>query len=201
MSSQVIRASDEERGRTAAALGDHYTAGRLTLEEFHERLDKAYAATTRDELDELVADLPGTDLRRLPGGPVQVPAYGSALARRAPWRFWVGIGVGFFVIWLISGPGGPWLLWVALLLGLLVLWRRIGSGPRHDRHRSGTTLSNLISLRDEHPVIDHPGAVRRQRHGVHRQARVPPRRRRPSPGTAARSGRSGTRRRPPTPRW
>jgi DUF1707 SHOCT-like domain len=41
-----IRASDEDRSRTAAALGEHYAAGRLTLEEFQERLDKIYAAMT-----------------------------------------------------------------------------------------------------------------------------------------------------------
>ena len=73
-----IRASDEDRGRIAAALGEHYAAGRLTLEEFQERLDQAYTATTQGELDRLMADLPGTDLSRLPErrapGPVQVPA-------------------------------------------------------------------------------------------------------------------------------
>ena len=60
-----IRASDEDRGRIAAALGEHYAAGRLTLEEFQDRLDKAYAAATVGELDRLMADLPGTDLGRL----------------------------------------------------------------------------------------------------------------------------------------
>jgi Domain of unknown function (DUF1707) len=61
-----IRASDEDRNRAAAALGAHYAAGRLTLEEFQERLDEVYAATTLGELDHLMADLPGTDLGRLP---------------------------------------------------------------------------------------------------------------------------------------
>jgi Domain of unknown function (DUF1707) len=82
-----IRASHEDRNRAAAALGAHYAAGRLTLEEFQERLDEVYAATTLGELDHLMADLPGTDLGRLPErrspGPVQVPAGGSALAWRA----------------------------------------------------------------------------------------------------------------------
>jgi len=34
---RTFRASDEDRERTAAALGGHYAAGRLTLEEFQER--------------------------------------------------------------------------------------------------------------------------------------------------------------------
>jgi Domain of unknown function (DUF1707) len=53
------RAGDEDRERTATALGGHYAAGRLTLEEFQQRLDQAYAAKTLGELDELMTDLPG----------------------------------------------------------------------------------------------------------------------------------------------
>ena len=133
-----IRASDEDRSRTAAALGEHYAAGRLTLEEFHERLDQVYAATTQGELDRLMADLPGTDLSRLPQrrppGPVQVPADGSVLAWRAAWRFWLAVSVVLFVAWLLGGAsGGPWFLWVAIPLGLLLLLRRWSAGGRrHD---------------------------------------------------------------------
>ena len=131
-----IRASDEDRSRTAAALGEHYAAGRLTLEEFQERLDKTYAATTLGELDRLMADLPGTDLSRLPArrapGPVQVPSGGPVLAWRAAWRFWLTVSVVAFAIWLLSGAsGGLWLLWVAVLLGLLMLRRWSAAGPRH----------------------------------------------------------------------
>jgi uncharacterized membrane protein YccC len=135
-----IRASDEDRGRIAAALGEHYAAGRLTLEEFQERLDQAYTATTQGELDRLMADLPGTDLSRLPErrapGPVQVPADRSVQAWRAAWRFWLAIGVVAFVIWLLGGAsGGPWFLWIAVPLGLLMLRRWITAGPRRDGRR------------------------------------------------------------------
>jgi hypothetical protein len=132
-----IRASDEDRSRTAAALGEHYAAGRLTLEEFHERLDKAYAATTLGELGRLMADLPGTGPGPLPErrapGPVPVPAGGTALARQAAWRFWLAISVVAFVLWLLGGASdGPWFLWAAVPLGLLMLRRWIAGGPRHD---------------------------------------------------------------------
>jgi hypothetical protein len=68
-----------------------------------------------------MADLPGTDLSRLPQrrppGPVQVPAGRSVLVWRAAWRFWLAISVAAFVIWLLGGAsGGPWFLWVALPL-------------------------------------------------------------------------------------
>src|SRR4051794_164598 len=53
-----LRASDEERERTAQALRRHYEAGRIDSDEFEERLDAAYAAKTQDELAALLADLP-----------------------------------------------------------------------------------------------------------------------------------------------
>ena len=61
-----IRASDADRDRTAALLREHLAAGRLTAEEFHERLEQAYAAKTLGQLDELMADLPAIDLYQLP---------------------------------------------------------------------------------------------------------------------------------------
>ena len=61
-----IRASDADRDRTAALLREHHAAGRLTAEEFNERLDKAYAAKTLGDLDQLLSDLPGIDLYELP---------------------------------------------------------------------------------------------------------------------------------------
>ena len=83
------RASDADRDRTAAALSEHLAAGRLTQEEFDERLDKAYAAKTLGELDDLMADLPGTDLGQFPDAPVRrsagnPPLTGERSARLNP---------------------------------------------------------------------------------------------------------------------
>jgi hypothetical protein len=87
-----IRASDAERDaaleRLSAATGD----GRLTLEEFSKRMDRATTARTRAELDRLVADLP-TDASTV----------SSTAAERGPGR----------TSWHISPIGGlrasgPW---------------------------------------------------------------------------------------------
>ena len=51
-----MRASDDDRDRAAALLREHHAAGRLTVEEFHERLDAAYQAKTLGEIDQLMAD-------------------------------------------------------------------------------------------------------------------------------------------------
>ena len=53
-----IRASDEDRQRTVAALERHTGAGRLTLDEFAERARIAHDARTLDELAVVVRDLP-----------------------------------------------------------------------------------------------------------------------------------------------
>ena len=80
------RASDADRDRTAAALSEHLAAGRLTQEEFDERLDKAYAAKTLGELDDLMADLPGTDLGQFPDASVHRSGGNPPLMRGAPCR-------------------------------------------------------------------------------------------------------------------
>ena len=54
-----MRASDEDRERVVAALKEHCAAGRLTLDELPGRVERAYAAATLPELDELTRDLPG----------------------------------------------------------------------------------------------------------------------------------------------
>lgn len=60
MSRPALRASDAERERTVELMRRHSVDGRLTLEEFAERISRAYEAKTRDELDELTSDLPAS---------------------------------------------------------------------------------------------------------------------------------------------
>jgi Domain of unknown function (DUF1707) len=54
----ALRVSDADRERTVAVLGEHHAAGRLSYEEFVERMDSAYEARTQAELDRLTTDLP-----------------------------------------------------------------------------------------------------------------------------------------------
>jgi hypothetical protein len=60
----VIRASDADREAVAARLHGAAGDGRLTLQEFSDRLDRAYAARLRGELAPLTADLPAIDRPR-----------------------------------------------------------------------------------------------------------------------------------------
>ncbi|WP_304107036.1 DUF1707 domain-containing protein [Mycolicibacterium bacteremicum] len=52
------RAGDAERAQAAQLLTDAAAQGRLSIDEYEQRLAKAYAATTHGELARLSADLP-----------------------------------------------------------------------------------------------------------------------------------------------
>ncbi|MEN3534482.1 MULTISPECIES: DUF1707 and FHA domain-containing protein [Microbispora] len=58
MSSPPVRASDGDRERALSELRDRAAEGRLSMETFVGRVDLALRARNRNELDELVADLP-----------------------------------------------------------------------------------------------------------------------------------------------
>jgi hypothetical protein len=47
-----------DRDAAAAALGEHFAHGRLTLDEFNARLDATLTATTHGELSQAAQDLP-----------------------------------------------------------------------------------------------------------------------------------------------
>lgn len=53
-----LRIGDAERDAAVSSLGEHFAAGRLTREEFDERLERAWAAKTTEEVDPLFVDLP-----------------------------------------------------------------------------------------------------------------------------------------------
>jgi len=66
----MLRIGDAERDAAAADLGEHFAAGRLDLDELHERLDEVFSAKTRGQLSRTMADLPGFRSLR----PVKPPA-------------------------------------------------------------------------------------------------------------------------------
>jgi hypothetical protein len=90
----ALRIGDAERDAAAADLGEHYAAGRLTLDELNERLDAVFSSKTFGQLTRIMADLPG------PG--------------RLPWR--VGLGrtgggwapAGFYPDWPFDMGDRPW---------------------------------------------------------------------------------------------
>ena len=53
-----LRIGDADRDGAAASLREHYAQGRLTLEEFNQRIDAAFAAVTQSQLRRVISDLP-----------------------------------------------------------------------------------------------------------------------------------------------
>jgi len=88
----AVRASDAERNRTVEQLRAHAGDGRLTLEELAQRIESAYGAQTREQLERITADLPATTAvpppspRRRPR-PTSLTwvAFGE-VARKGRWR-------------------------------------------------------------------------------------------------------------------
>jgi hypothetical protein len=86
----VTRASDAEREATVTHLREAAAEGRLTVQELTERLDAAYAASTRAELEPLTADLPvapsSVTVERGRGGTRFVLGILGGGDRRGRWR-------------------------------------------------------------------------------------------------------------------
>ncbi|HEY2793949.1 MAG TPA: DUF1707 domain-containing protein [Micromonosporaceae bacterium] len=98
---QQVRVSDAEREAIVARLNDATSEGRLTLEEFSERVTQALAARTRGDLDVVVHDLPQTAF----GAPARPSSAGRNVAqvtigsvkRRGRWRLDRAMKVGTVV--------------------------------------------------------------------------------------------------------
>jgi hypothetical protein len=59
-----LRASDADREQVATALERHVAAGRLTLDEYAQRVSAVFAAATHGELAALTRDLPREETAR-----------------------------------------------------------------------------------------------------------------------------------------
>ncbi|GAA4528502.1 MULTISPECIES: DUF1707 SHOCT-like domain-containing protein [Nonomuraea] len=126
--SPEMRASDVDRDRVAALLREHTAQGRITMDEFNERLEELYKSRTYGDLAKLTADLPDVDLRNLPAKIPQqeVPARRMHPGMMAAWSAWAAASSINWVIWLIvSVTSGdfvyPWPLWVMGPWGAILL--------------------------------------------------------------------------------
>jgi Domain of unknown function (DUF1707) len=108
--------SDAERERAADRLRTAAGEGRLTTEEFSERIDRAYAARTHGQLEEVLVGLPK---------PAQ-PARPRRSARERLWRlalWFVPPNLVCIGVWAASGANGDfWPKWVLLGTGIRLLF-------------------------------------------------------------------------------
>lgn len=112
-----MRAGDADRDSTVMILRDAFAEGRLTQEEFDERLESAHAARTYADLAKVTSDLPM--------GATEVDRQNPQVRRRgknrkdlrSAWASWLGVGALMNIIWFASWMGsGPapyyWPIWV-----------------------------------------------------------------------------------------
>jgi Domain of unknown function (DUF1707)/2TM domain len=136
-----IRVSDEERELAVRALRHHYAAGRISSVELEERIEGAYGATTRGDIDEVLYDLPSERGRRA--------ANRLRTANKGAWRAhltsYVSVNGGLVAIWATTGGGEFWPGWPMAWWGMFLGWHwlaartvagRLRGQPRRRRSRS-----------------------------------------------------------------
>jgi Domain of unknown function (DUF1707) len=124
-----LRASDADRERVVEILRRHTAEGRITADEFEERMTAAYGARTLGALAELTTDLP-VDLAEHAQRQQEIARKArprKALSRkvREDVSGFASLGVVLTVIWVISGAGYFWPAWPLGIMGALMLTQLI----------------------------------------------------------------------------
>ena len=167
-----IRIGDAERDEAVSLLQDHHAAGRLSTEEFDDRMGKALEAKVADDLTALFVDLPGQrpGQQSAPapvshGMPVPqqwAPPVEPAFDRsRALWwalgavlvlLFVMGVGTGHFI-------GFPLVVIVAVLAGHKARTRRMLSGRPRGRFPRPLTVAGKQAVMQQLSLGNPDGAV------------------------------------------
>jgi Domain of unknown function (DUF1707) len=109
-----LRIGHAEREAAAASLREHYAQGRLTLEEFNERIDATFKAATQNQLNRITEDLPQAAAHPAPLPVTTVPGGGRDRARQDWSQGHHHPRLGFYP--LIIAALGTWLLFFELHL-------------------------------------------------------------------------------------
>lgn len=145
-----MRAADQDRERVVAELRDQTAEGRLTLEEFDQRMSSAYQAKTWAQLRNLLVDLPvdvrfgaarpeasrGPDTSR---GPALVAGHGTHhRGRRGP-RHAPFLLVPLVILAIVVAHGHFGAIVPLVVFALLVARRFAFDGQGRFPHMSGRT--------------------------------------------------------------
>jgi len=116
MSTPDTLVSDAEREGAADRLRAAAAEGRLTTEEFSERIDRAYASRTHGELEEVLAGLPRAPARARPRRSTRERLGHLVLWFLPPNLVCIGV-------WAATGANGDfWPKWVLLGTGIRLLY-------------------------------------------------------------------------------
>ena len=122
MSTPGVRIGDAERDRATADLAEHYAQGRLSHDEYDERLDAVWTARTGADLDVLFQDLPRHQPLPAPARP----------AGRRPWSSLRGLPlVPVLAVLIVLSVVTHLPFWV------LIFFLGCGAGRSHGGHLAG----------------------------------------------------------------
>ena len=114
--------SDADRARVSGELRTHYESGRLTLDEFQDRLDEAHGARTEAQLEQVLRQLP-----------TKRPTVNPRDTRWRSLALQYGlVNVIAVLVWLFSGANGDfWPKWVVVVTLIMFVRRSLGRRHRH----------------------------------------------------------------------
>lgn len=134
---RTMRAADTDRDRAVERLNLAYSEGRLSKDEFDDRLENAFTARTLADLDQLVTDLPGARVAvaaaratKINGLAIASLACGLAQFMFGPLATIPAIVFGHMARYQIKRTGeqgaglaltGLILGWAAVILGILLI--------------------------------------------------------------------------------
>ena len=125
-----LRVSEADREEASARLAEHYSTGRLTDDDYYERLDAVWSAKVRGDMEMLFTDLP----KSAP----QPPQVARRSRRSRPRAFplaacFLLVAIGLVVM------GVPWWVFAAIAGGALIFHKK------HDRRRDATARGCLAA--------------------------------------------------------
>lgn len=136
-----LRVSDVERTAVAEHLRRAQEVGQLDIHEFDERVQAAFAARTRGELQRVTADLPAPPAAPPPAPrrPARAPSRkvfsdtGGGTTMRVLTTIWLSVLAVNLVVWgLVSAGNGhaayPWWIWLGPSGAVLLVLYVVGIG-------------------------------------------------------------------------
>ena len=129
-----VRASDSDREIAAQLLRRHYAVGRLTVAELESRVARAYAATHRSDLRDLLRDLPfelRVDRGRLARG---IDRFQRGLFRLHAWSY-TAFNTVLLSMWAWGGGHEFWPAFSLVPGGALLAWHHRKSRRASERLR------------------------------------------------------------------
>jgi len=107
---------DREREQHVDLLGRHAGLGRLTVDELEQRVERAYGARTRDQLDAVLAELPAL---AQPGAESwEAAAKKRRGIRAADLAPYLGGSLSMIAAWALTGADYFWPIWPMLGWGV-----------------------------------------------------------------------------------